>query len=177
VPVARAQASCPRAQPPELETSVFLYAPQDFHNLCLLARTLEVLGHRDCYVFDPNRLVRERYGKVRSRELRAVSAGAFEKIHWLKVDEPGPFLASYSGRVVATVVSAQATPLAEHRFAPTDLVLFGSERDGLPAEVVATSTIAVTIPVHGETQSLNLAVAFGIVLFERDRQLARSRSR
>jgi tRNA G18 (ribose-2'-O)-methylase SpoU len=150
---------------------VFLHAPADFHNLCLLARTMEVLGQRECHVFDPHRLVRERYGKVRTRELRAVSAGAFEKIRWSRVEHPAAFLSAHQGRVVATVLDGAAVPLSEHRFAATDLLLFGSERDGLPPEVVQASSVAVTIPVCGVTQSLNLAVAFGIVLFERQRQL------
>lgn len=149
----------------------FLYAPQDFHNLCLMARTLEAFGQRDCHVFDPHQLVRERYGKMRSRELRAVSAGAFEKIHWLRVDNPDQFLADYPGRVVATVADGDAVSLTEHRFALTDLILFGSERHGLPAHIVAASQAAVTIPILGETQSLNLAVTLGIVLFERQRQI------
>jgi tRNA G18 (ribose-2'-O)-methylase SpoU len=155
--------------------SVFLYAPQDFHNLCLLARTLEVFGQRECHIFDPHRLVRERYGKMRSREMRAVSAGAFEKIHWLGVDKPDQFLADHAGRVVATVAAPNAVSLTEHRFALTDLILFGSERHGLPAHVVAASQAAVTIPVLGETQSLNLAVTLGIVLFERQRQIGSAR--
>jgi tRNA G18 (ribose-2'-O)-methylase SpoU len=151
--------------------ALFLYAPEDFHNLCLLARTMEVLGQRECHVFDPHQLVRERYGKVRTRELRAVSAGAFEKIRWCRVEQPDAFLAAHPGRVVATVLDRAAVPLSEHRFAPSDLLLIGSEGGGLPPQVVAASAVAVTIPVFGQTQSLNLAVAFGIVLFERQRQL------
>jgi tRNA G18 (ribose-2'-O)-methylase SpoU len=151
--------------------AVFLYAPEDFHNLCLLARTLEVFGQRQCHVFDPARLVRERYGKVRTRELRAVSAGAFEKIEWLRLEEPERFLDAHVGRVVATAVDPKAVPLAEHRFASTDLILFGSESCGLPASVIARSSAAITLPSLGQTQSLNLAVALGIVLFERHRQL------
>ena len=150
---------------------VFLHAPQDFHNLCLLARTLEAFGHHECFVFDPERLVRERYGKVRSRELRAVSAGAFEKIRWLRVEEPHGFLADHVGRVVATVAGAGAVPLAQHPFRDDDLVAFGSESQGLPPEIVLKAHAMVTIPLFGVTQSLNLAVAFGIVLFEAARQL------
>jgi len=151
--------------------SVFLWAPEDFHNLCLLARTLEALGETACAVFDPHRLVRERYGKVRTRELRAVSAGAFEKIRWVPVDEPARFLAEHPGRVVATVADPEAVPLAEHRFAADDLLLFGPESRGLPADAIAASAVALTIPIAGRTRSLNLAVALGIVLFERQRQL------
>ncbi|HEY5959935.1 MAG TPA: TrmH family RNA methyltransferase [Polyangiaceae bacterium] len=151
--------------------SVFLYAPQSFHNLCLMARTLEVFGELECPVFDPNGLIRERYGKVRSREMRAVSAGAFEKIQWLRIEDPLRFLAEHCGRIVATVADATAISLGEHRFEQTDLVLFGSETLGLPARVVAESSTAITIPNRGITRSLNLAVSLGIVLFERQRQL------
>jgi tRNA G18 (ribose-2'-O)-methylase SpoU len=157
--------------PSDAMPSVFLHSPRDFHNLCLMARTLEVFGHRECLVFDPGGLIRESYGKVRTRELRVVSAGAFEKVRWQRVHDPEAFLASHAGRVVATVLDPSALRLEEHRFDETDLVLFGSERSGLPDEVVARSDVRVTIPVLGETQSLNLAVTLGVVLFERQRQL------
>ncbi len=151
--------------------AVFLYAPQDFRNLCVLARTLEVFGQRQCHVFDPHRLLRERYGKVRSRELRVVSAGAFAKIQWLRVEQPVAFLAAHPGRAVATVADPGATPLARHRFTSSDIVVFGPETLGLPAEIVAASAATLTMPVLGVTRSLNLAVALGVVLFERQRQL------
>jgi tRNA G18 (ribose-2'-O)-methylase SpoU len=156
---------------------VFLYAPQDFHNLCLLVRTLEAFGYPRCFVFDPHRLVRERYGKVRTRESRRVSAGAFEKLDWVRVEQPSEFLSSHEGRVVVTVAEPDAAPLSEHVFEPRDLVVFGSESAGLPREVIEKSDIALTIPLLGETRSLNLAVSVGIVLFEMQRQRATAHSR
>jgi len=152
--------------------SVLLYAPQDFHNLCLLARTLEAFGHTECFVFDPHRIVRERYGKVRSREMRAVSAGAFEKLRWHHIEQPHAFISGYAGRAVATVADASATSLAHHRAAPSDLLLFGPESTGLPPEIVALGA-PLSIPLPGQTRSLNLAVALGVVLFEYQRQLGR----
>jgi tRNA G18 (ribose-2'-O)-methylase SpoU len=131
-----------------------------------------VFGQRECYVFDPNRLIRERYGKSRSRELRVVSAGAFEKIDWRRVEEPLDFISAHAGRVVATVADSDATPLDQHRFSGNDVLLFGSESQGLPAAVRALCAGAVTIPALGQTRSLNLAVALGIVLFEHQRQTA-----
>ena len=50
---------------------VFLHAPRDFNNVCVIARTLEVFGYRACVVFDPHRIIRERYGKSYSRRLRS----------------------------------------------------------------------------------------------------------
>ena len=152
-------------------SAVFLYAPQDFHNLCQLARTLEAFGHRECVVYDPHRLVRERYGKARSRELRAVSAGAFEKIRWVRSDQPEEHLRQHAGRVIATIARPDAIPLSEHRCEKSDLIVFGPESSGLPPDVVAISSLALTIPLAGRTESLNLVVAIGVVLFEYQRQL------
>jgi tRNA G18 (ribose-2'-O)-methylase SpoU len=151
---------------------VFLHAPQDFRNLCVLARTLEVFGFLECWVFDPYRLIRERYGKARTREMRVVSAGAFQKIQWARVEEPERFLAAHDGPVVATVADANtnATPLASYEFSESDLLVFGSESQGLPDSIVEAATRTLTVPTQGRTQSLNLAVALGIVLFEADRQ-------
>ena len=152
---------------------VFLHAPQDFRNLCAIARTLEVLGQREVHVFDPWRLVRDRYGKARSRQMRDVSGGAFEKIQWARVDDPGSFLRTFSGRVVATGAEPSATELTSFSFREDDLLVFGGESQGLPQEVVALAGACVTIPSHGETQSLNLGVALGIVVFEAVRQHGR----
>ena len=154
--------------------TVFLHAPQIFHNVCLLARTLEVFGQRECWVFDPNGLIRDHYGKVRTRELRNVSAGAFEKISWKRVEDPARVLDEHLGRVVAAVAEPSAVPLARFAFVSTDLLLFGSESRGLPEAVRAKSDAAITIPSHGVTQSLNLAVAAGVVLYEWQRQLERA---
>ncbi len=156
---------------------VFLYAPQDFHNLCLLVRTLEAFGHRRCFVFDPHRLIRERYGKVRTRESRRVSAGAFDKVSFERVERPSELFSAHGGRIVVTVAEPNATPLSEHAFEPNDLVVFGSESAGLPRDVIESGDVALTIPLLGETRSLNLAVSVGIVLFEVQRQRAGAQSR
>ncbi len=50
-------------------------------------------------------------------------------------------------------------------FAKPSLVLFGSEGEGLPADVIDRSDLAVRIPMRGTASSLNLAVASGIVLY------------
>src|SRR6478736_5952875 len=152
---------------------VFVHAPEQFENLCVLARTLEVLGFERCHVFDPHRIVRDRYGKSYGQKLRTVSAGAFNKITWVRV-EPGPlaFLQGYSGRCVATVPYPSAASLHLFRFRSSDLLVIGSEARGLPVEILAECQTQITIPQAGVTESLNVAVASGIVLAEFKRQEA-----
>jgi tRNA G18 (ribose-2'-O)-methylase SpoU len=150
---------------------IFLHAPQDFRNLCAIARTLEVLGHRDVHVFDAWGLIRDRYGKARSRVMRDVSGGAFEKIRWTRVADASSFLREFPGRVVATVADAAATRLTEFSFQREDLVVFGGESQGLPEAIIGLADATVTVTSAGQTQSLNLSVAIGIVVFEAGRQL------
>lgn len=153
---------------------ILVYAPEQFENLCVLARTLEVFGFERCYVFDPHRLVRERYGKSYSQRLRTVSAGAFSKIRWQRIEaDPVGFVRSYPGRRVATVPPRPpSTSLHVFRFQRADLLLIGSEGRGLEAAVLELCEARVTIPQVGVTESLNVAVASGIVLAEWKRQEA-----
>ncbi len=152
---------------------VFLNAPEQFENLCVLSRTLEVLGFPRCYVYDPHRLVRERYGKSYSQKLRTVSAGAFSKIDWQRVTAPPlQFLQEYPGRRVATVPRANATSLHHFCFKSSDLLVIGSEGKGLDASLLEACQARITIPQAGITESLNLAVASSIVLAEYKRQEA-----
>jgi hypothetical protein len=106
---------------------VFLNSPQDFHNLCLLSRTLEVLGVRRRYVHDPNRLIRPRYGKSRTRQIKAISAGAFFRVAFKRVEEPKEFLTALPGRKVATVPDQRATPMSRFAFRLDNVIVFGSE--------------------------------------------------
>jgi tRNA G18 (ribose-2'-O)-methylase SpoU len=149
---------------------VFLDSPQDFGNLCLLSRTLEVLGVGRCYVHDPNRLIRPRYGKSRTRQIKTISAGAFFRISFERVEEPEAFLAALPRRRVATVPDPRAKRLPRFAFRAHDVVVFGSEGRGIRPEVLALCDERVTIPQRGVTDSLNLAVSVGIVLFEFLRQ-------
>ena len=48
--------------------------------------------------------------------------------------------------------------------------VFGNEAWGLPEETRALADAVVRVPIHGKAESLNLATAAGIVLFEALRQ-------
>ncbi|NJN18055.1 MAG: RNA methyltransferase [Oscillochloris sp.] len=50
------------------------------------------------------------------------------------------------------------------------VLLMGSERQGLPAEQQALCDLLVAIPMRGRSDSLNLAVASGVMLYELLRQ-------
>ncbi|APT84672.1 TrmH family RNA methyltransferase [Corynebacterium aquilae] len=55
--------------------------------------------------------------------------------------------------------------------------LFGNEAHGLPDELLAKATHRVRIPIRGRAESLNLATAASICLYESAKQLARAAER
>ena len=59
-------------------------------------------------------------------------------------------------------------------FNPGDYLIFGSETKGLPENIVENQEYkdsVISIPMNGETRSINLSTAVGIVLYEALRQL------
>ena len=76
---------------------------------------------------------------------------------------------SHGVRIVATS-PADGIDLYECDLTGPTLVLVGGEGAGLPAEVGALAHAAVRIPMRSPVESLNVAVATGIILFEAQRQ-------
>jgi TrmH family RNA methyltransferase len=79
--------------------------------------------------------------------------------------------AEASGRRVA-LLSAGAVPLAEVDLEEPCVFVLGAEREGLPAEVLSQCEVQATIPLAPQADSLNVAIAGAIALYE----LARRRS-
>ena len=71
--------------------------------------------------------------------------------------------------VVATVVEGGSAPDAIDLAGPTCL-LVGSEAHGLDPATVAECGAAVTVPMTGAVESVNVAIAGAVVLFEMARQ-------
>jgi len=94
----------------------------------------------------------------------------FESI--LRVASDTVFFERFGGRPVWAVEKDAArrsiTSVTEF---PKDVVfLFGSERFGVPPEVLAKCSDIVGIPIYGVNHSLPLAVAAGIVMHEHARR-------
>lgn len=84
-------------------------------------------------------------------------------------------LRSTGRRIVATVAAGEAIPYDEVRLADA-AILLGNEAHGLADEVIAQADVAATIPLAGRTESLNVAVAGSLFLFEALRQSRHSSS-
>jgi TrmH family RNA methyltransferase len=91
------------------------------------------------------------------RALRA-SAGAIFHVPLGRFDEP-------EGRRVA-LVAHQGVPVAALEPAERTVFVLGAEREGLSAEIVAECDAVATIPIADSAESLNVAIAGAIALYE-----------
>jgi RNA methyltransferase, TrmH family len=96
------------------------------------------------------------------------SMGALYTVPICRVDGQAALLAWAQQRGLQTVATSASAPesywTAVYRL-PL-LLIMGSEGEGLPAETLAASHLAVSIPMSGSVSSLNLAVATGLLLYE-----------
>jgi len=95
------------------------------------------------------------------KALRA-SVGAIFRVSLLRFEEA-------PGRRVALVAHG-GRPLRELDLAGATTFVLGSEREGLPEELVAESDCLATIELPGGAESLNVAAAAAIALYERSRR-------
>jgi TrmH family RNA methyltransferase len=77
-----------------------------------------------------------------------------------------------AGVTLATTVPRGGTPLPSADLRTPTAILFGAEGAGLPDGVIQRADVRLSIPMRGEVESLNLAVAAAIVLYEAARQRA-----
>jgi TrmH family RNA methyltransferase len=71
---------------------------------------------------------------------------------------------SWPGSVVGTLLSAAVDHRSADYQAPA-LILMGNEQQGLPPEMAKLCDVNVKIPMRGRADSLNLAVATGIMIY------------
>ncbi len=95
------------------------------------------------------------------KALRA-SMGSIFRVPLSGFDEP-------AGRRIA-LVARGGVPLVDVELAGDVVFVLGSVREGLPDDVVALCDAAATIPLAGGAESLNVAMAGTVALYERSRR-------
>ena len=133
---------------------------RDPGNLGTIMRTADATGARgviligDCT--DPYSVeaVRASMGAVFNVELAHMSETAFLA-----------FAASWPGRVVGTALPA-SVDYREADYSGPLILLMGNEQAGLTDALMAACNQLVRMPMLGRSDSLNLAVASGLVLYE-----------
>lgn len=129
-------------------------------NLGTIIRTAEAAGvsgilvlNSNCDPYDPA-TIRATMGSLFSQQLVRCSVSEFKC--WARANVVSVVASSPSGLMDYKALA--------YRF-PTALIV-GSEKHGLSDQLLETADFVVRIPMHGGCDSLNAAVAAGVLLFE-----------
>lgn len=135
---------------------------QDPGNLGTIIRTAEavglsgiVLGEDCCDIYSP-------------KVIRATMGGVFRLPVFVGDDTQAACrqLGKMGVATYAAVPDDDACPVTEAGFAPGCIVFIGNEGQGLTTELTRACNTCLTIPMAGRAESLNAAMAAGIIMWE-----------
>lgn len=149
--------------------NILFYAPEYRPNLSNMIRSAEFFGFKAVFLYDKNGLLDPPSNKVSRADMQHIarkwSAGALDHIDIQKIENPEQFIRDYSGRTLATELNPEAEKLQDFRFQTDDLLIMGSEKEGLPQDILKVCDHALYLPNLGHTDCLNVSVTLGILLY------------
>lgn len=148
---------------------VILHNIRSLHNVGSMFRTADAAGIEKLYLTGITAAPVDRFGKVRP-QIAKVALGAERSIPWEKAASARTLIDNLRRdgyRVYAIEQSPAAVPYIRVRMprAANVALLVGNEVKGLPQPLLLKCDRILEIPMAGKKESLNVAVAFGIVVF------------
>jgi tRNA (cytidine/uridine-2'-O-)-methyltransferase len=143
---------------------VVLHQPDIPQNTGNIGRTCAAVGAKLW-------LIRPLGFRLDARLLRRAGMDYWELVDWEAVDSWAELRQKLAGRPWWALTKTGSRLLWDARFAPGDVLLFGSESRGLPATILGEQPDRnVKLPMRPEVRSLNLASTVNTVVYEAVRQ-------
>jgi tRNA G18 (ribose-2'-O)-methylase SpoU len=102
------------------------------------------------------------------KEIDKTALGSVESVNWKRIEETA-LAVKECRRAGCQIVSLEHTdrsrPYNEVEYKFPVCLIVGNEVDGISGSLVEASDMAVDIPMYGVKQSLNVAVAYGVVIY------------
>ncbi|MEK7464706.1 MAG: TrmH family RNA methyltransferase [Patescibacteria group bacterium] len=154
-----------------LDIIVVLHNVRSLHNVGSIFRTADAAGIKKIYLCGITPSPLDRFGKLRE-QFKKVSLGAENSVQWeksLSTTQLIVRLKKQDYKILAVEQAKRATPYYKINRSyvknfKTCLVL-GNEIKGIPTSILKKADKILEIPMRGEKESLNVAVAFGIVAY------------
>jgi TrmH family RNA methyltransferase len=153
-----------RTPSPDIRTCVVLEDVQDPGNLGSILRSAAASDVKDV-------LLTAGCAHAWSPRVLRAGMGAHFALRLYEHCDVAAFASQYRGRLIATVRSASRS-VFEAGLRGEVGFMFGNEGSGLSAALLGLAAERVAIPMPGSAESLNVAAAAAVCLFERVRQSA-----
>lgn len=139
---------------------ILLHSVQDPGNLGTIIRTADAMGvdavflSECCDLYNP---------KVIRSTMGSIFRVSVSEVHF---NEVFPMFEQKGVPTFAAVIDSDAVSLTDCDFSNGGTVLIGNEGNGLPQEISDMCSVKTTIKMHGSVNSLNAAMAAGIIMWE-----------
>lgn len=147
---------------------VVLHNIRSLHNVGSIFRTADAAGVSKIYLCGITPAPLDRLGNYR-QELSKVALGAEKTIKWEKCASTAVLVNKLKMDgyfVYAIEQDIKSTPLHQVKSKDKMALVLGSEVKGLPPSILKRANVIAEIPMYGKKESLNVAVAFGIVIYK-----------
>jgi tRNA G18 (ribose-2'-O)-methylase SpoU len=150
---------------------VILHNVRSTHNVGSIFRTADAAGCDKIYLCGITPAPVDRFGRV-NEKIAKVALGAEEWIPWEKFSQTTKLVDKIKKdgyKILAIEQSSRSVPYQKIKLSKKNLVktalIVGNEIKGLPPAILRQADKILEITMRGKKESLNVAVAFGIVAF------------
>jgi 23S rRNA (guanosine2251-2'-O)-methyltransferase len=159
------EADAALADSPASPLYLILDRVQDPHNFGAILRSAEVFGVDAVFVGETQQC------EITPHVARS-SAGAVNYLNIGQAPDLAELLETLNHRGFVTAAAARdgAVSLSRQDFLRPSAIVIGNEGRGVAEELLRRTTVTISIPQAGQIDSLNAAVAAGIILYEAQRQ-------
>jgi tRNA G18 (ribose-2'-O)-methylase SpoU len=149
------------------ECAVLLHNVRSAHNVGSIFRTADAAGVSKLYLSGYTPTPKDRFGRVQ-KEIGKTALGAEKFLPWEYFQSPTLLISKLKRegwQIVAVEQDARAIDYRKFKLKGKTLFIFGNEVKGVSKALLTKCDAIIEIPMHGKKESLNVAVAAGIILF------------
>lgn len=139
------------------------------HNASAVIRSCDVFGIQKAHIIE------DRFGQ---RLDKNIAMGAQKWVDIERYSTVEPCIRKLRGdgyKIIATTPNSDSTLLEDFKLEDKVALFFGTEKEGLSAEVIEQADGTLKIPMSGFSESLNISVSAAIILYSLTLQLKRSK--
>lgn len=150
---------------------IILHNIRSIYNVGSIFRTADAAGVEKIYLYGVTPSPLDRFKNPIQRFIK-VSLGAEKTVVWEKIKQINALINKLKKdgfEIITLEQSKKSIPYYELEITSNRLknliLILGNEVNGLPLAILKNSDKVLEIPMYGEKESLNVAMAFGVVAF------------
>jgi 23S rRNA (guanosine2251-2'-O)-methyltransferase len=153
--------------PDDIYTVAILHDLRSAHNVGSVLRTADAAGVCKLYLTGTTPAPTDRYGRS-NRTIAKVSLGAEKSVRWEYIQSVTRLITKLrkdNYKIVAVEQHEKARDYRKYKLKGRTAVIFGNEVSGIQQKILDRCDEVLEIPQYGAKESLNVAVAAGVILF------------